>query len=70
MCLDTPQLNLGILLDVYFHCTQTTCGRVNYIQTLKGLIVIFHESLAFKQRVLYRLRITTTGTTGIMIATT
>ena len=21
MCLDTPQLNLGILLDVYFHCT-------------------------------------------------
>ena len=49
---------------------QTTCGRVNYIQTLKGLVAIFHESLAFKQRVLYRLRITTTGTTGIMIATT
>ena len=21
MCLDTSQLNLGILLDVYFHCT-------------------------------------------------
>ena len=49
---------------------QTTCCRVNYIQTLKGLVAIFHESLAFKQRVLYRLRITTTGTTGIMIATT
>ena len=21
LCLDTSQLNLGILLDVYFHCT-------------------------------------------------
>ena len=42
---------------------QTTCGRVNYIQTLKGLIVIFHESLAFKQRVLDRLRITGIATT-------
>ena len=40
-----------------------TCGRVNYIQTLKGLIVIFHESLAFKQRVLDRLRITGIATT-------
>ena len=40
--------NLGILLDVYFHCTQTTCGRVYHQDDPRlrvNLIVIFHISL-------------------------